>query len=89
MLSTFLDAATARSYFANCLPLFQQRGNAHLDLTVRDVLVRDDWLVVYRLHLSPVAGGVTSHWTQRSLIFLTPPIRGLFGSTSPWRKTHL
>jgi hypothetical protein len=59
MLSTFLDAATARSYFANCLPLFQQRGNAHLDLTVRDVLVRDDWLVVYRLHLSPVAGGVT------------------------------
>lgn len=58
MLRTFLDPTTARSYFMNCLPLFQRCGNSRLDLTVRDVLVRDDWLVVYRLQLSPAAGGV-------------------------------
>ena len=58
MLNTFLDPAAARSYFANCLPHFQHGGNSRFDLTLRDVLLRDDWLVVYRLHLSPVAGGV-------------------------------
>ncbi len=58
MLRTFLYPTTARSYFVDHLPLFRQRRNSHFDLTVRDVLLRDNWLVVYRLHLSPTAGGV-------------------------------
>ena len=71
MLRTFLDRTTAWSYFENHLPLFRQRGNSHFDLTVRDVLLRDEWVVVYPLHLSPAAGGAAQ----------TPP-----ASPSIWKE---
>ena len=50
MLGTLLDAAKAQSYLARTLPLFRDRRGPSLPrLTVRDVLIRDGWVVVYRL----------------------------------------
>ena len=75
MLRNFLDRTTAWSYFENHPPLFRQRGNSHFDPTVRDVLLRDEWVVVYRLHRSPAAGGAAqtppespSIWKEASYV---------------------